>query len=234
MNNLTIEEMLQAIAAPPIGIKKLPIALGGHSYVPWQAAYARMDAATECHWHYEIDRLSSEGVTIPNPDKPGKFIQKQYAVVQITLRIWSEAANGDYRVVHELAAVPFTEQAPPFEVATRIAVKRAMSVWGYGRDLWQGAESSEAAPEPRPKPSPPHKPAAPAQAASAALSPVQLAELAQEFTAKAKAMQEANAENKDRLALMTEASQFGLFYNREGNRFDPKPITARPRPEKSN
>ena len=80
-----------------------------------------LDEITEGNWLFEIASAKAEG---------------GFAVVhgRITL-----VASDGVLVADEIGCVPLTNQAPPFEVATRSAVKRAASTLGLARNLWQGA-----------------------------------------------------------------------------------------------
>ena len=102
-------------------IRTLPKQAGGHSYIPWQETYAMLDEITDGNWLFEIASAKAEG---------------GFAVVhgRVTL-----VASDGVLVADEIGCVPLTNQAPPFEVATRSAVKRAASTLGLARNLWQGA-----------------------------------------------------------------------------------------------
>ena len=102
-------------------IRTLPKPAGGHSYIRWQETYAMLDEITDGNWLFEIASAKAEG---------------GFAVVhgRVTL-----VASDGVLVADEIGCVPLTNQAPPFEVATRSAVKRAASTLGLARNLWQGA-----------------------------------------------------------------------------------------------
>ena len=102
-------------------IRSLPKQAGGHSYIRWQETYQMLDEITDGAWQFEVVSAKAEG---------------GFAVVhgRVTL-----VASDGFLVADEIGCVPLTNQAPPFEVATRSAVKRAASTLGLARNLWQGA-----------------------------------------------------------------------------------------------
>ena len=91
-----LSDIITAISQPPEEIKRLPEVAGGHSYVDWQQAYARMDKATEGGgWDYKIQRYSTEG---------------GYGVVHLSLRIWD--SQGEIAESEEVAACPHERAGP--------------------------------------------------------------------------------------------------------------------------
>ena len=120
---MTLDEMRKQIREYPyqVHITRLPQAAGGHAYIPWTKTYAMLDDLTDGNWRFEVVSATAQG---------------SWAVVHG--RIILEADDGAL-FAEEVGCVPLTNQAPPFEVATRSAVKRAASTLGLARDLWQGS-----------------------------------------------------------------------------------------------
>ena len=102
-------------------VRTLPKAAGGHSYIRWQETYAMLDEITDGAWRFEVVSAKAEG---------------GFAVIHGRITLW---ADDGFLTAEEIGCVPLTNQAPPFEVATRSAVKRAASTLGLARNLWQGA-----------------------------------------------------------------------------------------------
>ena len=120
---MTVEEMRTWIRDYPYQqhVTRLPQGAGGHAYIKWQHTYAMLDDLTNGNWRFEVVSATAQG---------------DWAVVHG--RIILEADDGAL-TAEEVGCVPLTNQAPPFEVATRSAVKRAASTLGLARDLWQGS-----------------------------------------------------------------------------------------------
>ena len=102
-------------------VRHMPAAAGGHAYIPWVQTYGMLDDLTNGNWRFEVVSATAQG---------------EWAVVHG--RIILEADDGAL-FAEEIGCVPLKNQAPPFEVATRSAVKRAASTLGLARNLWQGA-----------------------------------------------------------------------------------------------